>query len=382
MKSWIYVLFFGIMTINLLAQPVITEDIIPEVGENWTRFGYFIDSIPNIAELKGRNQIWDLSMINDMLEYDLEERIESVRSDPFYNYSITRTEGILFADSFPNADFAIVRSYDDVDYKRCYYQFITSQNAGISKLGEVDIFHSKYNPVIMDTALRIKPTPQLLMPLPFTFGDSFTREDRKIEENQSINRITETITRDSILADGYGTLILPFHTYQNTIRYTIYQTKELISRRLSTGEQLLSFTKSMIYHEWYIPDLMVPVMTYLFPSSYVDDIIGEISFNIRNDNIISSTHRHEDINLTLKVTPNPAKVKLELEFILDQVNRQVNAYLFDLQGRLVKCQHLGTLPSGQHNATLHLPSGLSTGIYTLKMIGEGFIGQQKVMIGH
>jgi hypothetical protein len=81
------------------------------------------------------------------------------------------------------------------------------------------------------------------------------------------------------------------------------------------------------------------------------------------------------------VFPNPATDQINIKFSLLE-NAQLNVYLFNAQGQIVKTQYLGRLDSGNHNfqlSTYNLP----VGIYTVTMVNsKGEINSTRLVISN
>lgn len=81
------------------------------------------------------------------------------------------------------------------------------------------------------------------------------------------------------------------------------------------------------------------------------------------------------------VFPNPATDEVNIKFSLLE-NSQLNVYLFNAQGQIVKTQFLGRLDSGNHNFQLST-NNLPVGIYTVTMVNsKGEINSTRLMISN
>jgi len=81
------------------------------------------------------------------------------------------------------------------------------------------------------------------------------------------------------------------------------------------------------------------------------------------------------------VFPNPATDEVNIKFSLLE-NSQLNVYLFNAQGQIVKSQFLGRLDSGNHNFQLST-NNLPVGIYTVTMVNsKGEINSTRLMISN
>lgn len=381
MKSF-YTLFAFLCftTFELVAQPVITSDITPDIGDAWTGFFLQVDTMDYSPSTTGANTTWDFSGLADSLDVSPEEFIEAVKADPFLTFTAISTGDALFSENFPNADFAI-RTFLDFIAISDIYQFIDERSDGLYGLGDVAISEFEFfGMTFIDTSVTINPMAELFIPFQHTFGDNFVRTSTSIEEDDLSGIRTESVTRDSFVADGYGTLITPFATYNNVLRWGVFSTTVEKQISIANGQVLSTDTNSDISYQWQNTNEAAPVLTYQLPDELDEEPLGTLIFFTTTSGISSTNDHPKRDNLMLNIAPNPVEDKVQVSFNLNRSTKQVNATLFDLQGRLVSYHSWGTLPAGEQNPTLELPYKLPNGTYILRILGEGLVGHQKVVV--
>ncbi|QQR88004.1 MAG: T9SS type A sorting domain-containing protein [Flavobacteriales bacterium] len=175
----------------LIAQPNITQLNIPVIGDVAT-IGRCSDPIDSVAlnASAGPMQTWDFSGLTEFSE----EQILFV--DP------ASTD---FVDDFPNATFCGITWDDAFTYYVAGPSALESEGSAII-IGPGDT--AKY---LMDVDL------EQVIELPYSYGDQFNDAySGTFSAAGFLGTMNGTV---DLVADGYGTLILPTGTYTNTVRY-------------------------------------------------------------------------------------------------------------------------------------------------------------------
>ncbi len=376
MKYFLSLSFLFCVTF-LTAQPVINTDIIPTVGAQWTGFFFQVDTLDYEAGPAGANMTWDFSGLADSIEGTPQELLEELKEEPFFTFTIVDPSNVIFGDSFPTADFAIQTFIDFFVFVE-NYAFVDVQADGLRDLGEssiteIDILGTS----IIDTSVFVNESPDLFFPLPVNFNGSFIRVDVETDEDISFDSRIVTTTRDSIVYDAYGTLITPFATYDNAVRWTIYSTETEVTTSLSTDQIISNTTTNSVYYEWYSSDELAPLIQYELPD--LGEEQGLMTFYIKIDEISSNKNVSRE-KIALTVAPNPATDQVQMQFALEQSVDQLDAYLYDMSGRLVKRERWNALGAGKQAHTLSIPAGTQSGTYVLQLRNKDFIAYQKVVI--
>lgn len=181
MRQFIYTLFlfFSVGTLSW-AQPMLNSNTLPPIGFQ-TEFHF--GAIPASPGPAGANITWDFSN----LTYDPAIQITKV-----VNPSLTSHFG-----TYSMANFCIQSNADG----NTLYSYYSAQNNGIYKLGEGV---SDDVPFEVDYLANSK----LWVKFPFVYNEQITDTWAGASESG-----TETI-----VYDGYGTIITPFATFNNVVR--------------------------------------------------------------------------------------------------------------------------------------------------------------------
>jgi Secretion system C-terminal sorting domain len=210
--------------------------------------------------------------------------------------------------------------------------------------------------------------PEDQLRFPMTFGTtSYTDAFVAMVDNgaQQYSRIGTS----SVVADGYGTLILPGGTYTNVLRVKntqIYQD----SINLAPGlDYIYEYTN--VQYLWYLPNNHAPIFTsYNF--SYT--LNGGAPVNSQGSYKLATIATSDISNLTsvhsLSIYPNPVnsgEINLDVNLIQD-IDYDVTVLNAIGEAVLVSKNELGK--SGFNSNKIDV-SELSNGIYTLLIQGSG-----------
>lgn len=361
----------------LQAQPVLNSNIIPGPGTKW--IGLFLEFNPEQYPVgsTGGDQSWDFTGIIDSLEGTPEEIIEELKEEPFLAFEVLEPNGLIGADSFPNADFAI-RTLIDFFFFTDIYSFVEQRADGLYDLGSTSITEFEILGLFVeDTSTVVNQMPSLEFKLPLSFNEHFIRMDEDIEEDVDFDTKTVRNTRDSIVYDAYGSLETPFGSFDQAVRFTHYSTENTLTTSLSTGTVLSNTTTSTTSYEWYSPDQLAPLVDYDPPG--VGEEAGILTFYVQTDVVLSNNEVQREFS-PLAVAPNPAREQIQVSFSLENSEERTQAYLFDMKGRLLATENWHGLASGAQQQTFPLPNQITPGTYVLLVRGSDFSGYQKVVV--
>lgn len=362
------------------AQPVLDASIIPGPGSKWLGLFVQVDPAEYSAGVMGSGQTWDFTGVADSLEGTPQEIIDELKEAPFLAFEVLAPNGLLGADSFPQADFAI-RTLIDFFVFSDNYAFIDQRSDGLYDLGNTSITEFEFlGTLIEDTTTVVYQTPPLGFKLPLSFGEHFIRVEEQIDEDMSFGTRTVTNTRDSIVYDAYGSLATPFASFDNAVRFTFYTTQTSVTTTLATGTVISNTTTNSVSYEFYSPDQLAPLVDYDPPLAGEEEDGATLSFYVQTDVVLSQEDVEKRASLALKVAPNPAIDQIQVSFGLDQSEEQIQAYLFDMKGQVLRTENWNGLASGPQQQNFQLPNHLSTGTYVLLVRGSTFTGHQKVVI--
>lgn len=198
MNYFILIVFTIISSTYLFAQPTLTNKSIPSVGEKYTYSNY--DTVGVKQGNAGANVTWDFSKLKKLSG-----------ADKTINFEIVDPSNTSHADNFKDATYAYKQSIENTNNAYSYYK---SSNDKIERLGTG-----------FDDGAEILSDWELISKFPFTYQNSYTDKFiGKLDvmadgEKMTLNRGGEI----SVLADGYGTIILPNGTFNNVLRLKITQ---------------------------------------------------------------------------------------------------------------------------------------------------------------
>ncbi|NRB48069.1 MAG: T9SS type A sorting domain-containing protein [Saprospiraceae bacterium] len=361
----------------LQAQPVLNSNIIPGPGTKWIGLFLEFDPAQYPVGMAGADQTWNFTGIIDSLEGTPEEIIEELKADPFLAFEVIEPNGLIGADSFPDADFAI-RTLIDFFFFTDNYSFVEERADGLYDLGTTSITEIEIlGLLIEDTSTVVNQMPSLEFKLPLSFNEHFIRMDEEIEDDVDFDTRTVRNTRDSIVYDAYGSLETPFGSFDQAVRFTHYSTENTLTTSLSTGTVLSNTSTSTTSYEWYSPDQLAPLVDYDPPG--VGEEAGILTFYIQTDAVLSNNEVKREFS-PLTVAPNPASEQVQVSFSLESSEERTQAYLFDMKGRLLATENWQGLASGTQQQTFSLPNQITPGTYVLLVRGSDFSGYQKVVV--
>jgi hypothetical protein len=173
---------FGALTVNAQG-PTLTSSSSPQIGDVFTMQAVYVAGVS--AGSSGANQIWDYSAIID--------------TGGSFSESVISPSATPYAASFPGATIALSNNSADTAYG---YEDLTSSNT-LTYLGNY----------ISAAGILNYNIPRVLFQYPLSYTNSYTNAFAGTTFNG------DSITgMDSTVADGYGTLMLPSHTYSNVLR--------------------------------------------------------------------------------------------------------------------------------------------------------------------
>lgn len=120
--------------------------------------------------------------------------------------------------------------------------------------------------------------------------------------------------------------------------------------------------------------VFVPAVPPLLPNN-IDQVQTQVS---TLSTIVIGVKENQKNNTMFSMFPNPANTQLGLHFVL----ANEDSYTFEISntlGQVVKTVSMPNLSAGIYNETINT-NDLSTGMYTVKVIGKNTQGTQKLMI--
>ncbi|MEO8734698.1 MAG: T9SS type A sorting domain-containing protein [Flavobacteriales bacterium] len=326
----------------LTAQPTMNQSDAPQVDNV---FPYVTGSYAPITT-GGADVLWDLSGIG---------------TSAVTNLPVESPGATAFGDIYPTATLAmdggstITYMRDDSTglYLVGIYKLIAQQNIQIHYTDE-----------------------QLFLPYPCTYNTAFTDTYAYNYSftGQSGIEVAQGTGNSSYLADGFGTLVLPYDTIYNVLKLTGVDT-------VSESVPGTSYVTAIQQVYFYKPGVHYYVLNSQALSQSVNGGPPATGFGLFYLDQSAFSGIHEDLEQAIGVDawPNPAQDILNVAYGVAG-GHQIELDLFDATGRTVRTLHTTTGTSGIQRTELDV-KGLPAGIYLLQVSDDhGQRGTRRVVI--
>ena len=206
MKKKLQGIFFCLLLggIATNAQPVLTAvGCNPVIGENYQ--WQSTKRLTTVPSFYGANNVWDFSNLVDS---------GSVRFMSFVS-----PKGVLFADSLPNANIVLINSgYTETGKYKSQYQFDQTDNNGWGTLAafQLDTTDGGTNNGLLQNVETNSPRHPLTA-FPMSFGTTYTFTHQNMFYTFPSTNNSPTTHHDTITGIGYGTLKLPYGTFDSVV---------------------------------------------------------------------------------------------------------------------------------------------------------------------
>lgn len=175
------------------------------------------------------------------------------------------------------------------------------------------------------------------------------------------------------LADGYGTLVTPYGTFQTLRIKSVIE--EYDSIYLDTLSQGIAINRNYTEYKWLGKGFDAPLL-----SVTVEGPLTTITYLDSNRNISSGTDNDKPAGVSFRLYPNPASDQLFLEFKLLRPS-DIDARILSLDGRVIYEARLGRLNPGITLKNIPLPANRFTpGFYLVEILSDYGLSRQKVLI--
>ncbi len=323
------------------AQITITSDDLVGVGD--TLLQSYDANIINFSPGGTGYQIWDFSSLTPVADDTL----------MFIN-----TADAPYGNAFPDADFAVkilnsvsgdtVFAY--VDKSSTYLRVL-----GISASDFGDIHYNPY---------------ENMMPFPVTYGDEFYSDySAQVKYfNGTDSVLIKSYKKDTVLADAYGTLILPLGNI-NTLRFyhKVYKT-DSVFLQVSSNWQFINIRQDTSYsYEWWTNDPMIKMKAL---ELYVDAADTVTDGNFISQAFIHSSGIRDDITQP-KIVVETTNGILKISNIPKEFK---NIVVCDISGKEIYSN-----PIANENVNIYT-NNFKNGIYILSFKSPGFTFSKKVII--
>ncbi len=311
---FLFLPFFG------AAQPELTENIVPPFGSQYE--GTYIQNPTFDQGPGGVNQVWDFS--------DLEGGID-------LNFKILDPATTPESDKFPGATFV----WNFVEFDFYFYYEVTEDS--LSQMGNAVADNDG------TSFLVINSDYENAFQFPVTFGSSYSYST--VYQNFLFGNPVYAGERTAMLtADGYGTLITPYGTFENTLRIKIVNNE---------------FGINSTQYSWLSEDNFVPLLVYEFS----DDTYETPSLYFTN------------LNSTVSTKDSPVDQEVSIVYdalmhtiIINKNGQQLeNIALYDMNGGLIENFDSDHQNSAIETRSLTISNPLRPGLYILSFLQDGIV---------
>ncbi len=289
---------------NLQAQTTLNVAGVPRVGQEVEIFTVADGS--TISQGASGENIWDFGMLpNDSMQIA----------------TFILPENTPYVSGFPDAELAVIYA-DQLNFGSTplKYEFYSSSPDGLLKHGEANV-----QGVVVPLT-----DPLTIMDYPFTyqssvsdnFSGSYVVNGSEIERTGTVN----------IVADGYGTLDLPYGTVENVLRVK----SNIAYEEVVVGTEI-TFNITLESYAWYHPNLAYPIMHIVFErAAGSSTTVVNVSYSRSDDVPYIPVGLKDELaaSVQLMAYPNPATDHLIVNYELEKPST-VNVNIYNAMGQLV-----------------------------------------------
>jgi len=318
---------FSFLTASLIAQPVISSNIIAPQG-----YTYKYSRSSNVnnfnAGSTGANVTWNYANIDTTAGSMIQKMVKP-----------DTTAG--FSD-FPN----FINRAIEVD------GFLGSKSYAYSYVTNLAFEFYGFKSISLN---QVYTNPSKQLQFPFTFNNQFT--DYYHDADSTYFGKTE------VKADAYGTLVLPTGTFTNVLRVNVKDNyREFTSWDFDDNPDDSTMYEGQ-YYRWYQPNTVAPLLEYSKLVSYVYYLgtrynVDSVKHLVVNRNVLSTSLEEVENTFNAFVYPNPSGNFLQISAATNIAKIEVA----DLNGKILKEEFID-----DNQAKLNLEN-LAVGTYYLKMI--------------
>ena len=322
-----YLLFFAtLFSTSLIAQPVITDAITPEIGDTWTIT--FMEADNFDPGSGGANQTWDFSGLDISNAIDL-------------NVQILDQANIPGGPSYPDADFVwYLQGFEVYNYYTVDQDSLTLIAGASIQNEEVD-----FETIFID--------PEDGLHFPMNYGDTY---DYYSQFEQIIFGTSIGINERNgmVNVDAYGTVITPNGTYDNLLRIIITET---------------SFGSTNTQYAWLDVNNFVPV--FLYETSDDPDTPPNLYFSEPKASTTSADNYYLESMLDWNAWYDQSENKVKVETDLNSVTA-LNIQVYSIDGKLLAEDKLNNFLNEPHTVDLPATAVFTTLIVTLELDGKRY----------
>lgn len=300
------------------APTLTSSDFFPAIGEVF--YGHLLDSVSLnsiVPGAGGANQTWNFPSLTTLA--------------PDTAAVVSRT-GTPAETSFPTADYSMSHTFDN-----SYFYYYASSN----RISEAGVAYDGGLTIVYDNAKD-------LLRFPMTYNDTYIDS---IHGNYTLQGVQVTRSGNvTVLADAYGTLILPSGTFNNVLRVRYNET---YTDSFATGQ----FQGTIELYVWILPGF-----NYALLSHGTTLVNGQSTTygGMFTSQLVSNSEAYSSIK-NYTISPNPTSSSSSVRYAIDKP-AQVSLQLVDVHGKEIHFKDWGIRSPGLYEYEVDVAS-FAPGLY-------------------
>ncbi len=318
-----------LLSARLYAQPNLTGSACnPVPGDKF--YQHYCDYTGVSEGAAGHGVTWNFASLSEL-------GIDSMTYDPCL--------GTLYCDSFSGSNLSTHDNYG-------YYEYYVGDAGQFAEVGEGDSYVLTYYTDPLALLKYPMSIDTVAIDTYFSYTPAYAYYDYQA---------------DTMIGDGYGTLILPSGTYNNVLRVHLIAMND--DSDISVTPAVVTHARNDIYM-WWTPGFHNPLLIMGYDTS-VSTSIEFVSYYTKPALVPSSVKEVLPVG-DVRIYPNPVRDRVNISYA--SPNRQeVSVAVTDMSGRLVGDDIKQTVNEGANTISYPL-SSLPSGIYLLRLqTGDGVI---------
>ena len=346
--KYAYTLLFSAIAFSVFAQPTLTSSWVPNIGLQTRIYGF--DGTSGLNEgATGASQTWDLTS---------------------YDTTGSQVVHIIAPSSAPNGS---------------SFGSATDCAHGLSTAGNDSYTFDRLNGSVYQLVGLTQPSvtytttytdPQDIFRFPMTYNSTFTDVARVTGSFQGANPGTIVgTTNETILVDGYGTLITKAGTFANVLRIKLIQD---IQDTETVSGQVAALSYHYETYNWVsttVKGVTLAAVSHLTQNGFTQDAGYYAQVLTTGEESLAGT-----AIMNWSIVPQPSNERATVLVQSDKAGADAELMVYDLTGRQVQ-QISKTFSMGANEIGLDV-SALATGIYMVAIRIDGKSDTQKLVVKH
>jgi hypothetical protein len=306
----------------------------PLIGWSFTyEQGAFLEQGPG-----GADQVWDLSTLGTTATLPV-------------GYVSTASTG--FAASFPDANVALSNGNGN-------FEFLRTSPTGLERMG------LRYN---AQNSTIAYDDPELMLTYPCSFSTTWTDD---LSSNFSSSG-QPTVRTGSItgVADGFGTVVMPYGTIDNVLRVRLEED-------INDLNGLFDIDYDYTTYHYYKPGIRAPLVTFYVLNTVTNGQQNSVSYSLWLPADVVAVNEQLRNTIGMEVFPNPSSDRISILF--GNAGGPLVVDILDATGRTVLREYHSSAGQGIGRLDLDV-DGLTSGLYHVRLTAaNGDQGSHRLII--